>query len=713
MSEPACCVVLGTMAVHLMLNARNLSRLRPSIDPFALVYLKKDSDKDELLERTKTIISTSSPIWTEVITVRYDLHKPSYIRVEILDEHQDGKAVLVGKADFEIGAVLGSKGSIKERQLEGGGTIVARVAKASIHDLGIVFLNLRAENIIMPKAKTLLKKPKPKLFYELASVDDAAGYGIEWKTVIRSAVIKSDLSPSWEVQTVPVDHLCGGEFDRTLRLSILQKKKNGNNQVVGILTTTLTELLDMTGNKRFLYIKNGKGKVIGEFFVALGVVDGATDTPTGYIDDNPLNKQPSIRKILTPDVPDPTFIDYIRGGCNLNLHVAIDFTESNGDNSEPGSLHYIYPDGNHNEYEKAITAIGSTIAKYNWDQIFSVWGFGGKMGGKVNDFFQVGLDSQVQGIDGILESYHDIFESDFEMGSKTILAATIAHTTDDAQKKWDKALKSGALSYTVLLILTNGDVKDTLETQEALLKASHKPISVIIIGIGDGKEDNDFESMRFLDDFATSVRGERDVTNFVEFQKYKDDMDGFMAACLEELPDQLEEYCLAKDIFPPPHSLHSSHVPTPEGVETSQAKLTKEESMESYGSHSVADSISYIDRNSFTGENELSTLKREDGEEDYNETINLVDVTKLPLRNSLVNVADRTRSMRDLYRPNSFRMKRHHSLPCKKKPYFLVIPSGAIEGGKIQVQHRETKKMMIYTVPIGAKPGDSVLVECD
>ena len=47
-------------------------------------------------------------------------------------------------------------------------------------------------------------------------------------------------------------------------------------------------------------------------------------------------------------VEKPTFIDYLRSGWQINLHVAIDFTASNGESSMPTSLHYL---GDFNQYE--------------------------------------------------------------------------------------------------------------------------------------------------------------------------------------------------------------------------------------------------------------------------------------------------------------------------------------------------------------------------
>ena len=73
-------------------------------------------------------------------------------------------------------------------------------------------------------------------------------------------------------------------------------------------------------------------------------------------------------------VEKPTFIDYLRSGWQINLHVAIDFTASNGESSMPNSLHYL---GDFNQYEQAITAVGSILEVYDNDRSFPVYGFGG------------------------------------------------------------------------------------------------------------------------------------------------------------------------------------------------------------------------------------------------------------------------------------------------------------------------------------------------
>lgn len=64
-----------------------------------------------------------------------------------------------------------------------------------------------------------------------------------------------------------------------------------------------------------------------------------------------------------PPSSQPNFVDYVSGGCEFNVSVAIDFTGSNGDPRQPGTLHYLHKDGQLNDYEKAIKAILTVLGE--------------------------------------------------------------------------------------------------------------------------------------------------------------------------------------------------------------------------------------------------------------------------------------------------------------------------------------------------------------
>lgn len=73
-----------------------------------------------------------------------------------------------------------------------------------------------------------------------------------------------------------------------------------------------------------------------------------------------------------------SFLDYIFGGTEISLQVAIDFTASNGPVHDPNSLHFM--NGSmQNQYLRAIYAVGSILEQYDTDKQYPVYGFGGKI----------------------------------------------------------------------------------------------------------------------------------------------------------------------------------------------------------------------------------------------------------------------------------------------------------------------------------------------
>jgi hypothetical protein len=54
-----------------------------------------------------------------------------------------------------------------------------------------------------------------------------------------------------------------------------------------------------------------------------------------------------------------TFLEYVFGGCEISLAIAVDFTLSNGSPTDIDSLHYFDP--NKNEYLSAIQSVGNIL----------------------------------------------------------------------------------------------------------------------------------------------------------------------------------------------------------------------------------------------------------------------------------------------------------------------------------------------------------------
>jgi len=256
------------------------------------------------------------------------------------------------------------------------------------------------------------------------------------------------------------------------------------------------------------------------------------------------------------------FLDYIWGGCEISLVVAVDFTSSNGNPKDSKSLHY--NDGvSDNEYSKAIRAVGEILAYYDTDQLVPVYGFGAllKNTREVSHCFPLNEDNQnaeVYGVDGILDIYRKALNNNNirfygpTMFSQIInAAAEIAklHTTQQTQK------------YFILLIVTDGVINDLEAAKEAIVKASDLPLSIVVVGVGNAN----FLNMEILDSdngVLVDRRGKSSIRNILQFVPFRDFRDKHYSKLaketLAEIPDQLLSYMQLKEFVPNPSMKKSS-----------------------------------------------------------------------------------------------------------------------------------------------------------
>ena len=236
-----------------------------------------------------------------------------------------------------------------------------------------------------------------------------------------------------------------------------------------------------------------------------------------------------------------TLFDYIKSGVKIALSIGIDFTKSNKHPREEGSLHSIKGP---NDYERAINACANIVGYYDYDQLFPVFGFGAKIKGsgsrKPSMCFNLNFreNADIKGVDEIIRTYHEIIEKE----KLTFLGPTkFTPLIKEVIRRIDK---KDLFEYHILLILTDGAIDDLEKTRDILVEASFLPLSVIIVGIGNG----DFNEMKILDGDdvpLTSSKGvvrARDLVQFVPFSKYENDEKKLAMEVLAEIPRQLVEY---------------------------------------------------------------------------------------------------------------------------------------------------------------------------
>ena len=241
--------------------------------------------------------------------------------------------------------------------------------------------------------------------------------------------------------------------------------------------------------------------------------------------------------------------DYLDAGIKLAISIGIDFTASNGNPLNYGSLHSIH--GNFlNDYEKAISSCGVIVGHFDYDQIYPVFGFGAILNSSYSNStsmcFNLNFSEkpEIDRLDTVLKFYHDC------IGQKKLTFSGPSYFSPLIRNVINRINKNNLFEYHVLMILTTGVIDDLQQTIDLLVEACELPFSVIIVGIGNG----DFTNMEKLDGDETLLSSSsgkkriRDIVQFVPFNKYENDPKKLSMEVLAELPRQLVEFYYLKNL---------------------------------------------------------------------------------------------------------------------------------------------------------------------
>jgi hypothetical protein len=254
-----------------------------------------------------------------------------------------------------------------------------------------------------------------------------------------------------------------------------------------------------------------------------------------------------------------SFLDYISHGLNVGFELVIDFTQSNGIPTDPTSLHYQHipePELSEqlakfgisrvSEYTRVFISLYKLVMGYDSDGYIPLRGFGGAFPTLHNPLvkllshnFAVNGDETnplVHGINGVVDTYtHRL--SNIDLSGPTYFAPVITQIVNDKKEE----LSKGDNEFKVVVLITDGQNHDMMETIDILVEASSLPIAFLIIGVGNGNFDNmvrlDADNSVLIN--SRGKKAVRDNVQFVKYNDYKNSEINFLKECLEEVPDQL------------------------------------------------------------------------------------------------------------------------------------------------------------------------------
>lgn len=286
----------------------------------------------------------------------------------------------------------------------------------------------------------------------------------------RAEKVMNNLNPVWKPVDIDLQHLCNGDMKRELKLEVMHWEKDDKSIEIGHQDRGVTAEAISSANHVFalLHPTKGDSKAVGN----VAVVNAQLKTQH-------------------------TFDGYVAGGLEVDLIAGIDFTGSNGDAASPSSLHYNAPGAGMTQYQVAINAISKVLAPYDSDGKIKMFGFGAqpKRGDRVSHCFSMTYnenDASVAGLPGMNAAYTAVVKQS-EFSGPTNAAPVIRKATELAAAAARQT--NGPLHYSMLLLLSDGELDDFPDTQRAIADAASVPLSIFVVGIGSCS----FDKLKALD----------------------------------------------------------------------------------------------------------------------------------------------------------------------------------------------------------------------
>uniref|UniRef100_A0A8D0A3A5 Copine-3 n=1 Tax=Sander lucioperca TaxID=283035 RepID=A0A8D0A3A5_SANLU len=463
-------------------------------DPQCVLLMNSSGPHWCEIGRTEKIENCLNPKFSKTFVVDYYFEMVQKLRFEIYDidtvncSLQD--ADFLGELECTLGQVVSSRKLtrplvMKDKKPAGKGTITICAEERT--DNRVVDFEVAGRKL---DKKDFFGKSDPFLeFYKPTETG--------WQLAHRTEVIKNTLNPVWRPFRIPLQSLCGGDVEKSIKVECYDYNSSGSHDFIGSFETTLSQIQQATQTYAAEFeCTNSKKKQKKKGYKNSGII---------------VVKKCKVLIILND------ILLFYPG------QIAIDFTGSNGDPSSPQSLHYINPQG-YNEYLAAIWAVGNVIQDYDSDKMFPAFGFGAQLppSWQVSHEFPINFNPSnpfCAGIEGVVQAYQQCLPQ-VKLYGPTNFSPIINHVANFGLQALQQETAS---QYFVLLIITDGVITDMDQTRSAIVNASRLPMSIIIVGVGGA----DFSAMEFLDGdngILRSAVGEaalRDIVQFVPFRQFQ------------------------------------------------------------------------------------------------------------------------------------------------------------------------------------------------
>ena len=497
-------------------------------DPMVVLFMEHNDSKGKSWRRighTEVIKNNLNPVFTEAFIVDYYFEEYQKLKFEVYDIDSKSSNLedhdLLGLFEVSLGSIVGENcgkivGKLLDRKKKVLDSTIQIAAEKLNKNNEEVTLSLKGVDL---DKKDFFGKSDPFLVFYRHGIETS-----DYTAVHKTEVVKNTLNPQWKSLKLTLQTLCNGDKYRPIKIECYDWDSNGSNDLIGQFEMTINDLVE---NKRTFELINYEKKKKKKNYKNSGKIEFLSC---------------HFEKLYS-------FLDYIFGVTELCFHVAVDFTASNGNPSDPRSLHYRTANIP-NQYMQALQSVGKICEDYDSDKLMPAYGFGANIGGITYHNFNLNQapDPSCFGVQGVMDAYFRSLAF-VELYGPTNFSPIINQVANQA------ASSPASSKYHVLLIVTDGIISDMPQTKQAIINASKLPISIIIVGVGHAN----FEAMDELDSdngmlSIGAKQAERDIVQFVPFRKFSGEFAGEALAkeVLLEVPNQLVSFYRKRNILPTP-----------------------------------------------------------------------------------------------------------------------------------------------------------------
>ena len=348
-------------------------------DPFVVFYQQKGNQWQKM-GTTEVIHDNLNPEFVKKIMVDFHFEQKDSFKLEVYDSDDDTQLTkdlsahdFIGSLEFTLHEVVTARDQIMGKDLV--------CSARGVGKSGKIFVS-GEEQKATDNGEIVIFNPVAQLN------EDALCFFIIYRNIAlgrNTPIYKSEIKRpqsgayTWNQVQIGASDLCKDEIEREIKFEFFKSVPSGKHKNLDSVTLTLAQLKEGTKDHQML-------KKRGEF----------------HLEQLKIERQHS-------------FLEYVFGGCEIDLTMCIDFTLSNGDPRQPSSLHF--QDPRRNQYLQAIESVGSILQFYNSDKMINLYGFGGAVPpypNRASHCFALNGDifnPRVNGIEEVKFHYHKALQS--------------------------------------------------------------------------------------------------------------------------------------------------------------------------------------------------------------------------------------------------------------------------------------------------------------